>query len=173
MNTNRLWSRGYEDFPFIEDRRISSHLYYYDPRVAYIWLNVYDMTPRGGGGYMGLNVHVKCKYMCNRVDLVVKGSDVQVWIVIYKRSCIHYWGNGEYERYLVIWRGLPYCLKSFCVTYLYWSFFSTLTLCTWCVLMLFYDILSIWILTYTMSKKYVTQDWKLKSPQNYRSKFVQ
>jgi len=28
--------------------------------------------------YMGLNVHVKCKYMCNRANLVIKGSHVKV-----------------------------------------------------------------------------------------------
>ena len=31
-----------------------------------------------GGQYMGLNVHVMCKYISNRVDLVVKGPHVQV-----------------------------------------------------------------------------------------------
>jgi hypothetical protein len=36
-----------------------------------------------GGAYMGLNVHVKCKYMCNRADLVIKGSHVKLWIVLY------------------------------------------------------------------------------------------
>ena len=75
-----------------------------------------------GGAYMGLNVHVKCKYMCNRDNLVIKGSHVKLWIVLYKRSCNHYWGNGEDKRYLVIWSGLPYSLRSYCVTYLYWSF---------------------------------------------------
>jgi hypothetical protein len=39
---------------------------------------------------MGLNVHVMCKYICNWVDLVIKGPHVQVRIAIYKRSCIHY-----------------------------------------------------------------------------------
>ena len=47
----------------------------YDPRGAYIGLNVYDMIPRGGV-YMGLNVHVMCKYMCNRVGLIVKEPHV-------------------------------------------------------------------------------------------------
>jgi hypothetical protein len=42
----------------------------------YIGINVYDMTPKGG--YMGLNVHVMCKYICNRVGLIVKGPHVQV-----------------------------------------------------------------------------------------------
>jgi hypothetical protein len=37
-------------------------------------INVYDITPRGA--YMGLNVHVMCKYICNRVDLIVKGPHV-------------------------------------------------------------------------------------------------
>ena len=36
-----------------------------------------------GGEYMGLNVHVMCKYICNRAGLVVKGPRVQVWIGIY------------------------------------------------------------------------------------------
>jgi hypothetical protein len=33
---------------------------------------------------MGLNVHVMCKYICNKVDLVVKGPHVQVLIGIYR-----------------------------------------------------------------------------------------
>jgi hypothetical protein len=49
---------------------------YYDPKGAYIWINVYDMTPRGE--YMGLNVHVMRKYICNMVILVIKGPYVQV-----------------------------------------------------------------------------------------------
>jgi hypothetical protein len=40
-------------------------------------LNAYDMTTRGGGGrYMGMNVHLVCKYICNRVGLKVKGPHV-------------------------------------------------------------------------------------------------
>jgi len=85
---------------------------------TYVWLNVYDITTRWA--YMGLKVHVMCKYICNRVNLVIKGPHVQVWIAIYKRSCIHYCG-GEYEMYLVIWRGFPYSLRIYCVTYVCWS----------------------------------------------------
>jgi hypothetical protein len=29
-----------------------------------------------GGAYMGINVHVICKYICNRVSLIVKGPHV-------------------------------------------------------------------------------------------------
>jgi hypothetical protein len=43
---------------------------------ACIWINVYDMIPRGA--YMGINVHVMCKYICNRVNLVIEGPHVQV-----------------------------------------------------------------------------------------------
>jgi hypothetical protein len=43
-------------------------------------LNVHDMTPGGGGGgggaYMEINVLVMCKYICNRVNLIVKGPHV-------------------------------------------------------------------------------------------------
>jgi hypothetical protein len=46
----------------------------YDPRGTYIELNVYYMTPRGE--YMGLNVHGIHKYICNRVDLIVKRPHV-------------------------------------------------------------------------------------------------
>jgi hypothetical protein len=35
----------------------------------------YDMTPRGA--YMGLNVHVMCKCICNRVVLIINGPHVQ------------------------------------------------------------------------------------------------
>jgi hypothetical protein len=31
-----------------------------------------------GRKYMGLNVHVMCKYICNRAGLVIKGPHVQV-----------------------------------------------------------------------------------------------
>jgi hypothetical protein len=48
--------------------------YYVMTQGGYIGLNVYDMTPRGE--YMGLNVHVMCKYICNRVILIVKGPHV-------------------------------------------------------------------------------------------------
>ena len=83
---------------------------------------MYMIWPRGGA-YMGLNVHVMCKYICNRVDIVIKGPHVQVWIAIYKISCILYWEGWivKYERYLFIWREFPYYLRSYCVTYLYWS----------------------------------------------------
>jgi hypothetical protein len=40
-----------------------------------IGLNVYDMTPRGG---IGAKCTCKCKYICNKVDLVVKGPHVQL-----------------------------------------------------------------------------------------------
>ena len=33
-----------------------------------------DLTQRGA--YMGLNVHVMCKYICNKVGLIVKGPHV-------------------------------------------------------------------------------------------------
>jgi hypothetical protein len=39
---------------------------------------------------MVLNVHLMCKYICNRVILVINEPHVQVRITIYKRSCIHY-----------------------------------------------------------------------------------
>jgi hypothetical protein len=48
----------------------------FDLRGAYMGLNVYDMTP--GGEYMGLNLHVMCKYICNKVILMVKGPHVKV-----------------------------------------------------------------------------------------------
>jgi hypothetical protein len=51
------------------------------------------MISSQGGAYMGQNVHVMCKYICNRVVLVIKEPHVQVLIAIYKRSCIHYWGR--------------------------------------------------------------------------------
>jgi hypothetical protein len=59
-----------------EDKAFLRRVLCYDPRGAYLWLNVYDMTPKGA--YMGLNVHVMCRYICNRVDLVIKGLHVQV-----------------------------------------------------------------------------------------------
>jgi hypothetical protein len=88
---------------------------------AYLWLIVYDMTPRGA--YMGINVHLMWKYICNRLGLVVKGPHVQVWITIYKRSCIHHCDMWivNYEWHLVIWRGFPYYLRIYCINYLYWS----------------------------------------------------
>ena len=75
------------------------------------------------GAYMGLNVHVMCKCICNRVDLVIKGPHVQVWITIYKKSCIHYLEMWivKYERYLVIWSRFSYSLTSYYVTYISWS----------------------------------------------------
>jgi hypothetical protein len=37
-------------------------------------LNVYDMIP--GEAYTGINVHIMCKYICNRVGLITKGLHV-------------------------------------------------------------------------------------------------
>jgi hypothetical protein len=53
--------------------------------TTYMGLNVYDMTlVEGGGGgggggvgYMGLNVHVMGKCICNRDNLMIKEPHVQ------------------------------------------------------------------------------------------------
>jgi len=59
---NRRFENLYHNFPIdINPFEYASNVYYtlcYDP----------------GGAYMGLNVHVMCKYMCNRVSLIVKGA---------------------------------------------------------------------------------------------------
>jgi hypothetical protein len=54
-------------------------------------LNVYYMTPMGG--IRGLNVHVMCKCICNRVGLIIKGPHVKCFNRYIYRSCIHYWGH--------------------------------------------------------------------------------
>jgi hypothetical protein len=48
----------------------------YHPKGEYVGLNVYDVTPKGA--YMGLNSHLMFKYVCNKVELIVKGPHVQV-----------------------------------------------------------------------------------------------
>ena len=102
-----------------------------------------------GGVYMGLNVHVMCKYICNRVSLVIKGPHVQVWITIYKRSCIHYWElNCEVWKVFGYLEGVPLFFKELLCNLSILELFSMLTFYTWCVLLLFYDILSIWIITF-------------------------
>ena len=54
------------------------------------------------GGIMGLNVHVMCKYICNKVDLVVNGPHVQVLIGIY-RDHVFIIGDMWIMRYECIW----------------------------------------------------------------------
>jgi hypothetical protein len=44
--------------------------------------------------------------------------------------------------------GFPLLFKELLCNLSILEFFSMLTLCTWCVLLLFYDILSIWIITF-------------------------
>jgi hypothetical protein len=41
------------------------------------YLNTFFVMTQAGE-YMGINVHVMCKYICNRVSLVIKGPHVQV-----------------------------------------------------------------------------------------------
>ena len=144
MTTSQLQNNVHDNI--VDLQSFIAHCY--DPRGEYIWINVYDMTPRGE--YMGLNVHVMCTYLCNRIGLVIKGPHVQVWITIYKRSCIHYWGKWivKYEWYLVIWRGFPYYLRSYCVTYLSWSFathWHYLHGVYFCYFMIFW---AIWFITF-------------------------
>ena len=97
-----------------------------------------------------LNIYVMCKYICNRVGLVVKGPHVQMWTTIYKISCIHYWRMWivMYEWYLVIWRGFPLLFKELLCKLSILELWSMLIFYTWCVILLFYDILSIWIITF-------------------------
>ena len=114
----------------------------YDPRGVYIWLNLYDMTL--SGGIHGPKYTLMCKYICNRVFLVIKGPHVQVWITIYKRSCIHYWDmNCEVWKIFGYLEGVPLLFKELMCKLSIFELCSTFTLCTWCVLLLFFDILTI------------------------------
>ena len=99
------------------------------------------------GAYMGLNVHVMCKYICNRVDLVIKGPHVQVWITIYKRLCIHYWDvNCEVWKVFGYLEGVPLFFKDLLCNSYFLELWYMLTFFTWYVLLFYYDNLSIWII---------------------------
>ena len=148
-----------------EDKDFWRRVLCYDPRGAFIWLIVYDMTP--GGAYMGLNVHVMCKYICNRVDLVIKGTRVHLWIVIYKRSCIHYWDvNCEAWKVFGYLEGVPLFFKYLLCNVSILELCSTLTFCTWCGLLLFYDICkhldhNIWYHIYLRYNPLMNHMWSL------------
>ena len=101
-----------------------------------------------GGSYMDINVHAMWKYICNRIALVIKGPHVQVWIDIYKRSCINYWEwNCEVWKVFGYLEGVPLLFKELLCNLSILELCTTLEFCTWCVLLLFYDILSTWIIT--------------------------
>jgi len=97
---------------------------------------------------MELNVHVLCKYICNKVGLIVKGLHMQVWIGIYRDHvfiietyelwCMNVF--GYVEEVLLLFKELS------CNLYIL-ELWSTLTFCTRCVLLFCYDILRIWFIT--------------------------
>jgi hypothetical protein len=77
------------------------------PKGAHMGLNVYDMTSKGT--HMELNVHVMGKFICNKVNLIIKGPHVQCVNRYRHRSCSHYWGHVIWM-YKCIWlfrRGSP------------------------------------------------------------------
>jgi len=83
--------------------------------------------------------------------------------------------NCDVWMYLGIWRNFSYSLKSYCVThlsYLYWSCVPRSHWCTWCVLLVYSDILSIWYITIgplyllsTMSSPQISIVGKGSSPE--------